>query len=340
MKTAYTYSDVLIEPQYSEVTTRKQVDLTSNMGCFELKLPIISANMKTITGVDMALEMYKNGGLGIIHRFYDIYRQCRDFQTIFGETNNNYACGMSLGVQDEDKRNFELLINQGVKIICLDVAHGHHKSTKNMLEYINNQLNGKREEYIIIAGNVATAEGYYDLSCWGADAVKVGIGGGSQCLTRKNTGVGVPQLYAIEQCYEERKRQGLKSKIISDGGIKSVGDIAKSLKFADAVMVGSFLAGTVECNGEVFKDTNGNYYKVYAGSASGENKISNGQSTNFIEGTVSQVPFRGRVKYILKEIKEGLQSAFSYVGAYSLSEFKNNCKFIQITEGSQRESKI
>jgi len=306
--------------------------------------------MKTVTGSTMATTMANHGGLGILHRFCSIednvqmYRDATDevflpecTSSAKVERTRNNSIGVSIGVQDEDKLRFEKLYEAGAHIFCLDVAHGRHVLVKNMLAWMNNFIpRDKRKEYTIIAGNIATADAYYDLSEWGADAIKVGVGPGSKCMTRSNTGVGYPQLSALEEIYEQSLAQLNSPSIISDGGIKCVGDIAKALKFSDMVMVGSMLSGTTETPGNVYKAPDGTYYKTYGGSASGESKSEN----KFVEGVTSTVLFKGKVKYILKEIKEGLQSSCSYVGAHNLNEFKQKCEFVHISGGASRESKF
>jgi IMP dehydrogenase len=209
---------------------------------------------------------------------------------------------------------------------------------KNMLKWIEER---NLKDIYVVAGNVATPEGAYDLATeWGADCVKVGIGPGSACLTRKNTGVGVPQLFALETIHEEFARQGIKAKIIADGGMSVRGDIPKGMKYANAAMLGLMLAGTTETPGKVFTDENGELYKVYAGSASGESKVSNGDANEFVEGVAKTVRFRGHVEHILRYIKEGLQSAYSYVGAKTTPEFQEKCEFGEMTAGGKTESKI
>lgn len=158
----------------------------------------------------------------------------------------------------------------------------------------------------------------------------------SACITRQRTGVGVPQLYALEQVYNASLSQKKPIPFIADGGISLVGDVAKALKFADAVMMGSIFSGTSETPGHVFENEHGEMYKTYGGSASGENKGEN----KFVEGVVKTVRFKGKVKYIIRKIKEGLQGACSYVGANNLAEFKENCEFVFLSSGSQKESKL
>ena len=227
----------------------------------------------------------------------------------------------------------------GARIFAIDVAHGDHTLSIEMLQWIKAKKL-VNQGLFLIAGNVATGEGALSLARAGADCIKVGIGPGRACTTRKNTGVGVPQLTALQWVSAALDDAQMDCSIIADGGIKSIGDIAKALKYADAVMLGSFVSGTIETPGKVFRDENDQYYKVYQGSASGENKEDNGQPTDFVEGIAIKVPFRGHVKYILREIGDGLRSCFSYVGARTMSEFRLNCDFVEISGGGKSESKL
>jgi IMP dehydrogenase len=405
---AHTFSDVLIVPKKSDLSSRNKVCLSTDFTLFKMELPIFSANMKTVTGTQMAIAMAENGGMGILHRFCSVDQAVSDFrevqsyfrddkevtnsllidesiggikgtiETINGEigegiqihgqsidgtlppcrtdsqfavslnctqkdscicnVDHQYAAGVSIGVQEDDKKRFDNLYDAGARIFCIDIAHGHCTLMEKILKWIS----GKNlKNILIIAGNIATGDGAYDLCDWGADIVKVGTGPGSACLTRKNAGVGVPQLYALESVSEEFEKQGIKNKkIICDGGMSSSGDIAKALKYADAVMLGGMLAGTTETPGNVFTDENGRFYKVYAGSASGENKTSNGGVNEFVEGVSKTIEFRGHAKHILRQIKHGLQSSFSYVGAHNLSDFQEKCEFINISDGGRTESKL
>ena len=339
-KPTYTFNDVLIKPKYSEVESRREVDISSKFEKFNLSLPIISANMKSITGPSMAEEMFRNGGIGILHRFNTIDQACYEYGNTMKRLEDfkdykDVKVGVSIGVQHEDQERFEKLYEMGARLFCIDIAHGHCYKMKETLSWLK-----LYEDVITIAGNVATPEGARDLYEWGARIVKVGIGPGAACTTRKNCGVGMPQLYALELIKDELQNTTRPVGIIADGGIKTCGDIAKALKFADAVMVGSFVSGTSETNGEVFKDDTNHYYKMYSGSASGENKTSNGDASEYVEGISLKVPFRGSVKYILKEIKEALQSSFSYTNSRNLKEFQNNCEFVKLTGSGKEESKI
>ncbi len=336
---AETFSDVLFVPQFSTCRSRKNIDTTSSMGKFNLGLPVISANMKDITGPKMAQAMYKHGGLGILHRFGSIDDTLRIYHetvALLGRDWSNYSFGVSVGVKETEMRRFDELLNFDAKIFTVDVAHGHHILVKEMIEYMRNQSKIKHKHIVIIAGNVATPVGAYDLMSWGADIIKCGIGPGSACATRRNTGAGIPQLKAIRDI-----RKALPDIIlISDGGIRDYGDIPKALKYSDAVMIGGLIAGTSETPGHVYQNPEGKFYKVYGGSASGENKTSNGQENTFVEGTVKPVPFKGKVKYILRNIKENLQSSMSYSGANDMGEFRKKSIMVKIGSGGKSESKL
>lgn len=325
-----TFNDILIKPQYSEVLSRSEVDLTSDMGGFKLELPVISANMRHITGPKMADSMDLNGAFGILHRFNTTDEAVQDLVESDEYNNPRRSVGVSIGVREEDKGRAEKLYEAGARIFCIDVAHGHHVLVKNMVKHLKSY-----DDICIIAGNIATQEAIKDLEDWGTDIAKVGIGPGSVCMTRKNTGVGVPQFSALKEISAIANIP-----IIADGGIKCVGDIVKALIFADAVMIGSFIAGTSETPGKVFRDEENRFYKVYGGSASGETKIVNGKETRFVEGITKSVPFQGHVNHILREIKQGIQSAFSYTGANTLKEFQTKVKWDVISSNGKEESKL
>jgi len=335
---ARTFSDVSIIPKYSNLQTRGDADLTTRLGKYEFSLPIISANMPAVTETDMAEAMSINGALGILHRFNEIKENVdkyKDLNLLVPHCN----IGVSIGVGEESKKRFDQLYTLGARIFCVDVAHGHHEKVKQMLHWINRSVlqwdRSERGNVVIIAGNIATGVALDDLAEWGADVVKVGIGPGSACTTRLDTGVGVPQLYAIESVVERNDMLKSPVQIIADGGCKCVGDIAKALAAgADAVMLGSMLAGTDESPGE-YINVNGEKMKVYYGSASFKNK----QIKKHIEGRDFLVKKKGSVESILNKIEDGLKSSFSYVGASSLKEFQDNTEFLEITEGGKRESK-
>jgi len=187
----------------------------------------------------------------------------------------------------------------------------------------------------IIAGNVATAEAFRDLSEWGADAVRVGIGGGSICSTRIQTGHGVPTLQSVLDC-----RDASDAAIIADGGVKTPGDVVKSLAAgADMVMLGSMLAGTDESPGDVFQSSDNKKYKVYRGMASPEAQIAWRGEARSLEGISTTIPYRGPVKHILRKLSTNIKSGLSYTGARNLSELRAKAKFIRQTSSGLSESK-
>jgi len=319
-KTTYSdFSGYLLRPQLSSIRSRKlDCDTSTHMGPYMFGLPVISANMRHITGQKMCLAMAECGGLGILPRTKRTDKDVEEFLETVSllevERSPSRHVGVSVGVDDGEKNRFDYLYQAGARLFCIDVAHGHHTLVRDMLQWIRRSY---PVDAFVIAGNIATSEAAQDLQEWGANALKVGIGPGAACQTRQNTGVGVPQVKALMEVVSVSKVP-----VISDGGVREYGDVAKALACgADTVMVGLLLAGTIETPGSVFEDEEGNFYKVYGGSASGENKVESGESNSFVEGALKMVPFRGHVRFILKGIREGLQSAMSYSGAKDIMQF-------------------
>lgn len=339
------FNDVFIAPQFSKSTSRTNIDISSRIGPIVLKTPVISANMPSITGVDMAIEMAKQGALGILPRFNSDEDAVRDYEEVASKTCG--LVGVSIGVQHHDKDRFKRLYDAGARLFCIDVAHGHHQLMADILSWIRETYgcypntstwNGDSSSKapIIIGGNVASSSGVLALSSWGCDIVKVGIGPGSACLTRKNTGVGVPQFGALENIHKNCPS----IPIIADGGIKYTGDIPKALIFSNAVMLAKMLSGTAETPGCVFEDEDGTFYKRFGGSASGENKVSHAAANRFVEGHMMNIPFRGKVKYIIHKIRDAVQTAFSYSGSESMDEYHEKVIYGMMTMSGSIESKL
>jgi IMP dehydrogenase len=316
----YTFDDLLLIPKLSNIKSRSLIDISVQIKRgMRFKIPIVCANMKHVTGVRMARTIAEIGGLALLHRFGS--SQLGDFReaTRCGtEYTNNI--GVSVGIKPQDKLTAEELISAGAKIVCVDVAHGHHKGVSDMV----NKL--RKHEVVIIAGNVATSDGAKFLLDAGAHIIKCGIGPGSLCTTRTETGNGVPQLTALE---EVKKTVG-KVKIIADGGIRTAGDITKALCFADFVMLGNLLAGTSDSPGDVLK-IDDKRYKRYAGSST--------HKTSHVEGVSGLVEYKGETKFIIERLLEGLRSGMSYQGAANLSELKKNPKFVSISHAGLTESR-
>ena len=325
MKDTVTFDDTLLVPQYSEIISRKTIDLSSHLDDkMTFDLPIISSPMDTVTGATMASAMSKAGGLGIIHRYNTIEKQCERVSRVKGTK------AAAIGITGDYIERAQALVEYGCNILCVDVAHGHHALMRNALRTIKSRFG----DCHIMAGNVATLEGFNDLSDWGADSIRVGIGGGSICSTRIQTGHGVPTLQSIVDC----SRSVRSAAMIADGGIKTPGDIVKALAAgADFVMLGSMLAGTAESPGQVFYGENGQY-KSYRGMASVEAQIDWRGHTSSVEGVSHTIPYKGSVVGILMGLEGGIRSGLSYTGALNLTELRSKASFIKQTSAGLAES--
>ncbi len=337
IETTYSYDDVLLVPQKSKVKSRSDVSLKTNLSKnFSLDLPIISANMDSVTGIDMAISLGKLGGISILPRFSSIEEEVEMLQEIKKE---NVKVGASVGIKGDYLERVEKLIENKVDCLVVDVAHGHMERVSE----VTKEIKEKFPEILLIAGNVATYEAAKDLFLAGADVVKVGVGPGSICTTRVETGHGVPQLTAVMEASKAAKEMG--KTIIADGGIKNVGDIVKALAAgADAVMLGNMLAGVDETPGEIF-EANGKKYKKYFGSTSREQKEKHSlkvkNDANYlkhIEGVSGAVLYKGSLESIVEKIKAGVSSGLSYSGAFNILELQKNAKFVAITSAGLRES--
>lgn len=330
---AVTYDDVLLVPQYSEVTTRQEVDLgTSLEPNMHLTLPIVSSPMDTITGVNMAASMFKMGGFGIIHRYNKIDKQANLVRNAV--KNGAFLVGGAVGVTGDFLERTKELVGAGVSVICIDVAHGHHILMKEALDAVRSWV----PDYVhVMAGNVATREGFDDLAQWGAHSIRCNVGGGSICTTRVQTGHGVPGLHTIFDCAQSQYAGDVL--IVADGGVRSSGDAAKALAAgADLVMVGSLLSGTDETPGSTVTDAEGNLRKNFRGMASKEAQNDWRGKFSSIEGVSTTVPCRGPVAEILYELDQGIRSALSYTGVKDLDAFRREAKFIKQSAASRVES--
>ena len=326
MRSSLSFDDVLLEPKYSDIESRGQIDIGNHLsGTTYLELPVISSPMDTVTEDEMAWSIYDEGGLGVIHRYNTIEEQVALVKK------RRAFVAAAVGVTGEYEERAVALFDADVRYLCLDVAHGHHALVKNALKTLRDIFG---DEVHLMAGNVATLEAFNDLADWGANSIRVGIGGGSICSTRINTGHGVPTFQSIHDCsYSDRD-----AKLIADGGIKNSGDIVKALAAgADFVMLGSMLAGTDESPGEIF--TSGNKkYKVYRGMASRSAQMDwRGQSSS-PEGISTTIFYKGPVADILRDIAGNIRSGLSYTGARDLREFQSKATFLCQTAAGQHES--
>ena len=466
IRDALTFDDVLLVPKRSSIHSRKDVDLSTRLSRnIKLNIPIVSANMDSVTESAMAISMAHNGGIGIIHRFMSVERQVEEVlkvkraesviieepytiwpsatmsdakrlmqekgvsgllvvdankkllgiltarDLLFEDNDLNrvselmtpmkslhtasadasidearqllrkykleklplvdeegrlrglitskdmvtlaerpQACkdskgqltvGAAVGIREGYIERARALVDAGVDVLVVDVAHGHSDRVLNVVRKLKKELS----QVDVIAGNVATPEGTKDLIDAGADAVKVGIGSGSICITRIVTGAGVPQLTAVLECAEAARESDIP--IIADGGIRNSGDITKALAIgASSVMIGSMLAGTEESPG-VTVMRNGRKYKIHRGMASVGASMKRGTEEAedeaalleyVAEGIEAFVPYRGTSHEILAQLAGGIRSGLSYCGAKTLVELRQNASFVRLTSAALKES--
>ena len=342
IKEALTFDDVLILPRYSEilpVNTNISLNLSNNI---TLKAPFLSSAMDTVTESSMAIAMAIAGGIGVIHRNLKINNQK---QEILKVKKKKLLVGAAIGTNIEDIDRAKSLYDNGVDLIVIDTAHGHSSKVLKVLTRLK-KMNFKIP---ICVGNIATGEAALRLYNCGADIIKVGIGPGSICTTRMVAGIGVPQISAIIEVKKALKKK--KIKIISDGGVKFSGDIAKALAAgADAIMMGSIFAGTDESPGKKFK-FKGKTYKQYrgmgsigamsSGSASRYFQKNHKDKSKFVpEGVEGRVEYKGRVSKIIYQLQGGLRSSMGYIGAKNLSEIRKRARFVKITKAGFYESMV
>jgi len=334
MKKTLSFDDVLLVPSYSDIKSRGEVDLGVDMGGnLSLSLPIVASPMDSVSEDEMALAMADAGGISIIHRYNTIERQAELIKRVIAE-HYPINVGAAVGVTGDYLERASAVRAAGANTICVDIAHGHHTLMKEALETLRNKFNNSLH---IMAGNVATLEGFNDLADWGANSIRVGIGGGSICSTRLQTGHGVPTLQSVMDCAKSDRDASL----IADGGIKTSGDIVKALAAgADAVMLGSMLAGTDETPGGVFVDKYGDGldYKVYRGMASRNAQMDWRGKSSSPEGISTTVRYKGPVLDVLQDLIGGIKSGLSYSGARTLTELHTKAGFVRQTLAGQSES--
>ncbi len=321
------FDDVLLIPQMSDITSRKEVDISSEILENKFSLPVISSPMDTVTGPKMADAMQTAGGFGVIHRYNTIEEQVDLIKNIKSD-----FLAAAVGVAGDYLERSEELVRTGTTLLCIDVAHGHHTNVRNAIESLKNRFG---DDIIIMAGNVATGEAFSDLENWGADIIRVGVGGGSICSTRIQTGHGLPTFHSILLSANSAKR----ASIVADGGIKTAGDAVKCFAAgADFVMLGSLLAGTDESPGQVLQNNEGGKYKVYRGMASVEAQVEWRGKASSLEGISTTIPYKGPVRDILGSLGQNIRSGLSYSGAKTLKDFRNKVKMVRQTQAGMRES--
>jgi IMP dehydrogenase len=322
-----TFDDVILIPNnFSTVKSRKNVDVSVNIKGFTFKHPIIPANMKTVTGLDMARAVAKSGGLTILNRFVDLESQIHYHNYI--DTPNNV--GLSLGVNKEAEENFESLYKStACKIWCIDIAQAHCQAAVDMVQYLKDKEKELNENFLIIAGNIVTEKAARRLWNAGADVVKCGIGLGSACTSSVVAGHGRGQISAILEINKYRdeleRHHGISKYIISDGGIQTPGDCVKALAAgADMVMIGNLFARCQEAPGET-KTIDGKLYKKYEGSSTYKNRV---------EGVSGWVPCDSTYLETLNKLTDGIMSGCSYSGVDNISDLKEVAEFEKVTNNT------
>ena len=330
------FSDVLILPKRSTLTSRSQVDLVRQFTFRNSKrswegVPVIVANMDTTGTFDMARALFKHRMITCVHKHYTV-EEWEDFLSTLEDSNFDNFC-VSSGIRDHDFEKLDnlLKLDKRIKLVCLDVANGY-------TQFFIDRVKMFRERYpdkILIAGNVVTSELIEELLISGADIIKCGIGPGSVCTTRIKTGVGCPQLSTVIECADSA--HGLKGHIVSDGGCTNPGDVSKAFGAgADFVMLGGMFAGHDESAGELVEE-NGFIYKEFYGMSSSRamNKY-NGKVAKYraSEGKRVLIKYRGPVDDTVQDILGGVRSTCTYVGAEKLKGLTRRTTFILVNNQS------
>ncbi len=297
----FDYEDIQLIPAKGIVDSRSQVDTSVQFGNRRFKMPVVPANMQTIIDESLAIKLAENDYFYVMHRFEEKTRKAF-IQTM---REKGLFASISLGIKEDEYTFVEELVAEDLipEYITIDVAHGHSERVIKMVQFVKEKM----PSTFLIAGNVATPEAVRELENAGADATKVGVGPGKVCTTKLKTGFGTGgwQLAAVSRCSKVARKP-----IIADGGVRTHGDIAKSIRFgASMVMIGSLFAGHEESPGETI-ELNGQKFKKYFGSASAQQK---GEHRN-VEGKSMLVPFKGSIKDTLTEMQQDLQSSISYAG--------------------------
>ena len=343
IKEALTFDDVTLVPKYSEILPSDvdtSIKLTQSL---KLGIPLLSSAMDTVTESKMAIAMAKAGGLGVIHRNLDIKKQVLEIKKV---KKQKLCVGAAVGAGNNEFKRAEAIIKENVEMIVVDTAHGHTKKVSEIIKFIKKKK-GKRTT--LCAGNIATAEAAKFLINLGVDIIKVGIGPGSICTTRLVAGIGVPQLSAILNV-----RNGIKNKnvkIISDGGVKYSGDLAKAFAAgADAVMIGSLFAGTDETpgkliirKGKLFKSFRGmgSVGAMNKGSADRYDQSKQKDKSKYVpEGVEGFVKYKGKVNNIVFKLIGGLRSSMGYLGSKQIKYLRNKPQFVKITKAGFYESMV
>ena len=343
IKEALTFDDVTMAPKYSEVLPSEVNTNTKLSSNLTLKIPLLSSAMDTVTESKMAIAIAKAGGIGVIHRNLDIKKQIQEIKKV---KKFKLLVGAAVGAGPKEQQRAKEILKEGVDLIVVDTAHGHTKKVSEIIQLIKKL---KDKKVALCAGNIATPEAAKFLIKLGVDIIKIGIGPGSICTTRLVAGIGVPQLSAILSVRNEIKNKNIK--IISDGGIKYSGDLAKAFAAgADAVMIGSLFAGTDEAPGKLIKK-NGKLFKSFRGMGS-VGAMNKGSADRYFqtkqkdtskyvpEGVEGFAKYKGDVGRIIFKLIGGLKSSMGYLGSKEILKLRNKPNFVKITKAGFYESMV
>lgn len=352
-KDALTFDDVLLVPQYSEITPDMADVSTKLTNTFKMNVPFLSAAMDTVSEHKLVTALALAGGLGVIHKNMSIADQAKEVEMVknyeFDNEKNKrvlidkkgrLCVGAAIGVTADMMDRVHALMDAGVDVFVLDSAHG---DSKNIINAIKN-LRLEYSSMELIAGNVATYEGALDLMKAGASAVKVGMGPGSICTTRIIAGIGVPQLQAVMDCARASKEMNVP--IIADGGIKYSGDVVKALAAgANTVMLGGLFATCEEAPGDIY-ESNGKKYRTYRGMGSIE-AMAKGSTDRYFqtghkkfvaEGVQGIVEVKTTVEELVFQLVGGLKAGMGYCGSKDIPTLQEKGTFIKITNNALLES--
>jgi len=330
VRTGLSYGDVLLVPKRSAVDSRSDVDLSTTLTPnVELENPLVSAAMDTVTESELAIELSRAGGIGVLHRFLEPDEQAAQVERVVEE---GEQVGAAVGIDEDYVARSEALVEAGVDALVVDVAHGHMERSLDAVAALAETF----PDTDLVAGNVATPAGVEDLAAAGADCVKVGIGPGSHCTTRKVAGAGVPQLTAVDDCADAADEAGVT--ICADGGIRTSGDAVKALMAgADTVMLGSLFAGTAEAPGATV-EVDGDRYKRARGmatTAAAEKRDDKEENVAADEGVESLTPYKGPVADVVSEFCAGIRSGLSYCGGHTITGARENAEFVRVAASAK-----
>jgi len=333
------FDDVLLVPQYSEIPSRHEINVMITdednnpifIGDRALQLPIFAAPMDTVVDEISAKKFVANGVCPILHRYCTIDEQVETYNRVV-ET-PGAPVGAAVGATGDFEDRSRALYDAGCRFFCVDVAHGHHILVKNAIKKLRDLFGN---EIYIMAGNIATLSGFEDVSSWGADFIRCGVGGGSVCSTRLVTGHGIPTLQTVFDCAPSQ----FTSFIVADGGLKNSGDIVKALAAgADFVMLGSLFAGCEDTPGEKMINDKGQKIKVFRGMASKDAQKDWRGKVSVAEGVTKLRPIEGNISEKVSELVGGIRSGLSYSGVKDIVDLCSHAEFVKVSANSIYENK-